>query len=679
MRTSRRCLRQGAPVAALVTAACLGLLGAMLPAARAAAQPTGTEWHQFAHDAQRTGYTDQVVPVPWRWKWAWNGPNETGQVRRGKFGLPRNSQPVTGGGRVYVAGGRKGVYALDAATGALVWRRRTVGHALSTPAYDPATQSLFVYTARGNLYKLDAATGAILGRLKFGNRIRSSVPLPPALVGNRVVVGVQNLLVAVDTATLQLAWQYDAGAAIHTPAAYSPSRARFLVVTQDLFVHAVDAATGTRAWRVKPTVRSGGDPGGTDTALAEAAFGWPVVAEQHGYVLVKYRLDWQALWTWSPWPGTNTAMRANLAAAPEHQALFVLDLDDGSAPFSTNVGHGGFGDGDYLPMGALPVVKSWPGDGEVAYVVMRGAPCLVAACDGRADSHLGELLLDDATVPGYAAGDVRFMANTFFPTDEQVYLSMAGDVLLGGHWAFGLAHQITDRSPARGAGATPITTADLPHVTVADDHAPFVSTHYFGDFLCAEGCGRSFPAGFFIYHTSTPVYDRYWSEYASWVVSGDTVYFVSTDGAVVAVEHDPGAGGAAAGAVAGAETTGQASRHASVTEPQSLMCTADDAAVPTVAVSDLGRFTGRVVVVEATVRRVFNNGKAVYLTFTEPHQRTFVIRILRSAWAHFPRPPEALYRAGMRIRAVGTVDWYQGGPAFHPTRPEQIVEVAGRG
>ncbi|MER3457429.1 MAG: hypothetical protein C4309_01070, partial [Chloroflexota bacterium] len=64
-----------------------------------------TEWTQFAHDAQHTSYTDQVVPTPWRWKWAWNGPDPNGAVSPGKFGLPRNVQPITGGGRVYIAAG----------------------------------------------------------------------------------------------------------------------------------------------------------------------------------------------------------------------------------------------------------------------------------------------------------------------------------------------------------------------------------------------------------------------------------------------------------------------------------------------------------------------------------------------------------------------------------------------
>ncbi|MCB0136727.1 MAG: hypothetical protein KDD75_16600, partial [Caldilineaceae bacterium] len=80
--------------------------------------PLGTsEWTQHAANAQRTSYNPSSVPAPWRWKWAWNGSNASGGITSGKFGLPRNSQPVTGGGQVYIAAGSRGVFALDNADG----------------------------------------------------------------------------------------------------------------------------------------------------------------------------------------------------------------------------------------------------------------------------------------------------------------------------------------------------------------------------------------------------------------------------------------------------------------------------------------------------------------------------------------------------------------------------------
>jgi outer membrane protein assembly factor BamB len=496
-----------------------------------------SEWTQHAHDAQRTSYTNQVVALPWRWKWAWNGPTSSGGISSGKFGLPRNSQPVTGGGRVYIAAGSRGVYALNNANGSVVWNR-TFGSAVnSTPAYDPDTNALFVVAANGTLYKLNSATGATVGQ--FSSDSSSDLPLPPAVISDRVFFSMGTRVYAINKQTMTQLWAYNAGAAVHTPPAYSPSRNRVIVVTEDLYVHAIDNATGTQVWRVKPTPRTGGDPGENNTNVAEVKYGWPVIAEGHGYVLVKLRLDWHALWVFGPWPPDNATMRSNLQSRPEYQALFVLDLDDGSVPFIANVGHAGFGDGGYLPMGPQPVVKRYPNGDELVYTVIRGSDCdrNDPACDGRWDSSFGEMVLDDTTVPGYLAGYVRFIRNTFFPTDEQAYVSMAGNYMFGGHWEAGIAHEITDRSPSRGTFANPIVTTDLPHIATSQDFdvcgTGFSSTHY-----CDQGLvnTRNWPAGFYIYWQQGNVYDQYWSEYATWVVSNDTIYFVSTDGAVVALE-----------------------------------------------------------------------------------------------------------------------------------------------
>ncbi|MFN7161753.1 MAG: hypothetical protein ACK4NB_01670 [Fimbriimonadales bacterium] len=37
-----------------------------------------SEWSQHTHDAQRTGYTAQIVPPPWRLRWIWNGVDAQG-------------------------------------------------------------------------------------------------------------------------------------------------------------------------------------------------------------------------------------------------------------------------------------------------------------------------------------------------------------------------------------------------------------------------------------------------------------------------------------------------------------------------------------------------------------------------------------------------------------------------
>ncbi len=624
-------------------------------------------WHQHARDAQRTSYAPTYPSMPWRWKWSFQGPTATGAVSRGKRVVPRNTQPVVGGGKVFVALGQRGIWALDQATGQKVWRRRLPGGAFSTPAFDEWSGVLYALSGAGRVYRLAANSGRPLTRVSLGGT-RTTVPLPPALLEDRIILSWGSRVIALRKDDLSVLWSYDAGSTVETPPAYSVVRNVAVVVTQDLFVHAIDNASGTARWRVKPIPREGGDPGGSDDTLAEARFGWPVIAEQHGYVLVKYRLDWQALWVWSPWPPDNETMRNNLSARPEYRALFALDLDDGSVPFSPNVGHGGFGDGDYLPMGPQPVIRPLPGGGEVAYVVMRGSPCATGVfCDGRADSHLGEMVLDDDTVPGYQAGDVRFVQGTFLPTDEQPNLSAAGDALFGAHWAVGIAHRILDRTPSRGSGENPITTENLPHIAVADAHASFTPDHWYSDYTCSEACGRTFPPGFFIYHVEAPVWDRYWSEWATWVISDPLILFLSTDGALVALESAPGG------------RTMQPKRHlptvAATAEGRRNLATENPSCPPLYASVDPMKarsLSGCAVSMEGCIQSRANNGKAIYFSFAPSRRGHLNVIVPANTWALFPVEPQRLFPTGLRVRVRGKIEWYQGAPALFVTSSDQV-------
>ncbi|MFN3308485.1 MAG: PQQ-binding-like beta-propeller repeat protein, partial [Anaerolineales bacterium] len=627
-----------------------------------------SDWHQHAADAQRTSFMPQSIPTPWRWKWAWNGPDASGGISSGKFGLPRNSQPVVGGGRVYIAAGSRGVYALNNANGAVVWNRSDIGTVNSTPAYDPETGALFVLNTNGSLYRLNSETGTTLR--SFSSGASSNLPLPPALAGRRVFFSMGNFVFALDKDSLQQIWRYDAASPVDTPPAYSASRNLIIVASQDLYVHAIRNQDGSRAWRVKHTPREPGDPVGmAGNDYAEVSRGWPVVADGSGIVLIKLRLDWQSLWSRDPGQLTNNqAMRQYLQENPRQKALLAIDLDDGSEAFIAHVLHGGFGDNDYLPMGPMPVIKTFSDGRQIAYVVMRGGPCIEEPCDGRWDSHLGELMLDDQTVAGYSAGYVRYMQNTFFPSDEQAFLSMAGDHIFAAHWEAGIAHKIEDRSPSKGTGNDPITVSNLPHIATSQDDdvcgGGFQSSHY-----CASGLQntRPWPSGFYIYWGQGAVYDRYWSEYAQWVISRDALYFVSTDGAVVALEHGnpPTASGAppSSGFLA-----------APVAQPTPVP-SPDHVLSP----EETWAYVGKTVTVQGKLVKVVNNGKAVALTFNHPHQGHFIIRVLKPAWQNFPASPETLYAVGQVIRASGKLSWYQGAPVMLVEQPSQIevIEEAG--
>lgn len=612
------------------------------------------EWSQHAHDAQHTGYTPQLVPHPWRWRWAWNGPNALGGVGKVTSGgsLPRNVQPVTGGGRVYLAAGVDGVFALSEADGGLIWQRNGIGDIRSTVAYDPDTEAVFVVSANGRLYKLQAVDGDIIDYFDSGQS--SALPLPPAVIYDRVFFSMGDRVYAINKQTMQSIWSYAAGATVAIPPAYSASHDAVIVATEpDLYVHAIENTDGSQKWRVRPVdaSRNFADP-------TEFRNGWPVIAESAGLVLIKVRLDWQTIWR--DWPLTNSAMRQLLTDNPGERALFALDLEDGSIPFIANVGNGGYGDSGYLPMGPQPVVKRLPQGKEVVYLVIRGTHIY----DPRWDSHFGEMVLDSSTVSGLQGGDVRFIHfdyppgddNPFLLTDEQPYVTMAGDTLFGGHWEAGFSLQIQDRSEPRGSFSNKITSQRLPTIATSQDTSScsFSPSHY-----CAGNLEntRFYDYGFYIYYGQGSVYDQYWSEYATWVASNDNLYFRSTDGAVVALTSgDPGAS-ASSDIVIPAPS------------PRPALDALPEAFIP---YSEARAWNGRAVSVTGMLQYVFNNGKHVLLGFSNPHQGSFKILIRQAEWQQFQRSPEQIFQPGQWVQVTGVMDWYQGDPAIFVADPEQI-------
>ena len=644
-----------------------------MPIMRGGSGAPPAEWSQHAHDAQRTSYTSQVVAYPWKWRWAWNGPNASGGLGKVTTGgsLPRNVQPVTGGGRVYIAAGNDGVFALSEATGQQLWQRSSIGDVRSTVGYDHSTQAVFVVSANGTLYKLRASDGVILGQFNTGQS--SALPLPPAILNDRVVFSMGNRVHALTKTTLQPIWTYTVAStlAVVTPPAYSASRNLVIVATEpDLFVHAIRNSDGGQHWRRRPvhSSRNFGDP-------TEFRYGWPVVADNAGYALVKARLDWDTLWR--DWPQTNSRMRQFLTNNPGDQALFVLDLDDGSVPYIANVGHGGYGDGGYMPMGPQPVVKRLGNGKDVVYIVIRAKH----AHDSRWDSHFGEMMLDSTTVSGLGGGDVRFIAfdyppghpNPFLLTDEQPNVSMAGEYLFGAHWEAGFALRILDRSDARGSFTNKITSQRLATMVTSQDNTgacAFSASHY-----CPSGLEntRNYDFGFYIYYNQGAVYDQYWSEYATWVVSNDNLYFRSVDGAIVALTSgDPQALTAAPQALSAAQYAARNTEYATLNTQYTIRNLRPVARIPH---AEARAWAGQMVTVTGVIRYAFNNSKQVLLSFNKPHQGHFKVLIPRECWPAFSEPPERLYRVGQEIAVGGLISWYQGDPVIRVTQPEQIATL----
>ncbi|MDW8293718.1 MAG: pyrrolo-quinoline quinone, partial [Anaerolineae bacterium] len=91
------------------------------------------------------------------------------------------------------------------------------------------------------------------------------------------------------------------------------------------------------------------------------------------------------------------------------------------------------------------------------------------------------------------------------------------------------------RSDARGSFTNKITSQRLATVITSQETegCGLSPSHYCSSGL--HGNGRVYDFGFYIYYRQGAVYDQFWREYATFVVSNSNVYFASCDGAIVAL------------------------------------------------------------------------------------------------------------------------------------------------
>jgi len=534
-------------------------------------------WHQEAHDAQHTGYTADTVPTPWTFKWQWNGSCgdpigadcRPGDPELGwSFEIPPKSHLVAGNGRLYLPAGEQGVWAIDEANGKTAWHNDAIT-SFCTAAFDPETETLFVAGGDGQLYKLDSSTGAVLDSFRADSGLNLA---PTVAAGNVYVVSDEGTLYAVDKHTMSLAWPsaYAAGSPGQTPVAYSEKQDVLIFGTADLYVHCVENSDGSRRWRVKPTVNendgSSYDGGDKKYLAYNYEHGWPVVSEEQEIVFIRLRLPKSAMWqvpdSASWFPTSNAAIRAFLVARPELQTLFALNLSDGTSAFIPAVGTGGIETPDKdNTLGPLPVIRKLSDGEEVAYTIWRnGQKCEAGDCsDPRGDAVMCEMALGDAAVPGYQAGDCRFVqyhsSSDFLITDEMGKLTMAGDTLFHSHWLALYAYRITDRGELRGATyRDPILTEQRhPIINRASDEPSWVICEPNLGYFCpgsvdTYGDRRTFRSGFWVFFNhSDPPYeacttfncvaaysDGYKARYA--IVHDGTIYYELNGGTIFAVK-----------------------------------------------------------------------------------------------------------------------------------------------
>jgi outer membrane protein assembly factor BamB len=198
----------------------------------------GVNWAQFRYSSLHKGVnpfenvlsTSTVGAIDLHWSF------KTGSF----IGL---SSPAVVNGVVYFGSSDHNLYALDAATGALLWTFATGNSIDSSPAV--VNGVVYFGSFDKNVYAINASTGALLWKFTTGSFIASS----PAVANGVVYIGSEdNNLYAINASTGIQLWKFATGGVVDS----SPAVANGVVYvgSDDANVYAVKASTGVQLWKV---------------------------------------------------------------------------------------------------------------------------------------------------------------------------------------------------------------------------------------------------------------------------------------------------------------------------------------------------------------------------------------------------------------------------------------------
>jgi outer membrane protein assembly factor BamB len=202
----------------------------------------GLPWSQFRGNASGTGSvgTDLGPPLTLAWSRHVGGPS----------GL---ASPVIADGRVFVAHGASGapataaVAAFDLLSGDELWRVPTNAEVKGAPAVSDGR--VVTATSNGNLLALDAGSGALLWRRTQGDSASRHDLSSPSIAGGVVYAGGGAVSGAFDLQTGAPLWSRTLGsdwlATVYSAPAVSGSRVAFALYSG---LHVLDRETGATLW-----------------------------------------------------------------------------------------------------------------------------------------------------------------------------------------------------------------------------------------------------------------------------------------------------------------------------------------------------------------------------------------------------------------------------------------------
>jgi hypothetical protein len=225
------------PAVLMETAALTMSQRIFLPAVTRSVVPT-SDWAMAGANPQRTSWTPAEVRGQLKPEWY--------RVIDGY--IPPRVQLIAANGLLFVSTA-KGLYALDAGTGALQWLYATEMPLGNSPAV--VNGVAYVGGFDHQLHAIDIATGAKLWTFEAGAGFDTNPLVANGLVylGNRD--GYFYAIYANEDAARKgtLAWRYQTGGPIHFSAAINKANSVLYFASDDAYAYALDALTGALVWK----------------------------------------------------------------------------------------------------------------------------------------------------------------------------------------------------------------------------------------------------------------------------------------------------------------------------------------------------------------------------------------------------------------------------------------------
>jgi outer membrane protein assembly factor BamB len=154
------------------------------------------------------------------------------------------------GRRVFVGSSDRGLYALSAEDGSVLWRFETVGFVQSAPLYVQKDNAVYFGSNDGALYKVNASTGALRWRFMSNAEISRR---PVLAYDTLYVVNANDTVLALDPTTGERRWSQHrtpaAGMEVAGHAGPLVFRGNVYTGFSDGTVAAFDARTGVERWQ----------------------------------------------------------------------------------------------------------------------------------------------------------------------------------------------------------------------------------------------------------------------------------------------------------------------------------------------------------------------------------------------------------------------------------------------